>query len=133
MKSLAAVQSQPEFQVCSVHWKGSELQFWCKILSAKEHRTVTDYFTKEGSLDLVKYREMTDAFIAQCVYLEKTEVPDTKRPVVEFVDDDGEGHELVQWVTKAQAGDLKAALADKIKREIERVNSLKVDEDLGKE
>lgn len=133
MKSLAALHNNLEFEPCSIHWKGSELHFWCKILSAKEHRQVTDYFSKDGSLDLSKYREQTDAFVSACVYLPKQDMPQTKRPAVDFVDDDGEQHELVQWVTKGEAGELKAALADKIKREIERVNSLKLDEDLGNE
>ena len=133
MQSLAQLQTTPEFQPVSVKWKGKELWFWCKILSAKEHRQVTDYFGKDGQLDLSKYREMTDAFISQCVYIEKTDNPDSKRTVIEFVDDDGESHELIQWVTKAEAGELKAALADRIKKQIETVNSLKVDDDLGNE
>jgi hypothetical protein len=132
MQTLAQLQTSPEFKAVSVTWKGNELWFWCKVLSAKEHRQVTDYFGKDGQLDLNKYREMTDAFIAQCVYLEKTEMPDTKRTVVNFTDEDGEAHELVQWVTKAEAGELKASLADRIKRQIETVNSLKVDDDLEK-
>jgi hypothetical protein len=131
MASLAQINSAPEFQAVTITWKGKDLSFWCKILSAKEHRQVTDYFGKDGQLDLNKYREQTDAFISQCVYLEKADMPNTKRTVVEWVDDDGEAHELVQWVTKAEAGDLKASLADKIKKEIETVNSLKVAEDAG--
>ena len=96
MQSLAAIKSSPEFQAVSITWKGKELSFWCKILSAKEHRQVTDYFSKDGQLDLNQYREQTDAFISQCVYLEKSDMPDSKRTVVEWTDDDGEAHELVQ-------------------------------------
>ena len=133
MKSLANITNAPEFQPCSIHWKGTEFSFWCKVLSAKEHRTVTDYFTREGNLDLSKYREQSDAFISVCAYLPADHMPDSKRPRIEFVDDDGEAHEVVQWVTKAEAAELKASLADKIKTEIEKVNRLKSDDDLGKE
>lgn len=131
MSSLAQIKSSPEFQAVTITWKGKDLSFWCKILSAKEHRQVTDYFGKDGQLDLNKYREQTDAFISQCVYVSKSDTPDTKRTIVEWSDDDGEAHELVQLFTKAEAGDLKASLADKIKKEIESVNSLKVAEDAG--
>lgn len=131
MSSLAQIKSSPEFQAVTITFKGKDLSFWCKILSAKEHRQVTDYFGKDGQLDLNKYREQTDAFISQCVYVSKSDTPDTKRTIVEWSDDDGEAHELVQLFTKAEAGDLKASLADKIKKEIESVNSLKVAEDAG--
>lgn len=134
MKSLTAIHTNaPEFQVCNVHWKGSEFSFWCKVLSAKEHRAVTDYFNKDGTLDLNKYREQSDFFISQCVYVPASDLPDSKRPTVAFEDDDGEMHEVVQWVTKAEAAELKAALADKIKTAIEQINRLKVDEELGNE
>lgn len=134
MKSLTAIHTNaPEFQACSVHWKGTEFHFWCKVLSAREHRAVTDYFNKDGSLDLNKYREQSDFFISQCAYVPATDLPDTKRTTVTFTDDDGEQHEVVQWLTKAEAAELKAALADKIKTEIEKVNRLKVDEELGNE
>ena len=137
MKSIASIINAPEFQACTIHWKGVEFSFWCKVLSSKEHREVTNNFGKDGALDLSKYREQTDAFIARCVYVPATEMADSKRPVVEFTDDDGESHEVIQWVTRPEASELKAALADKIKVEIETVNRLKVgteqDEDLGKE
>jgi hypothetical protein len=133
MQSLASLTNKVEFEACSVKWKGQELHFWCKVLSAREHRQVTDYFSKEGTLDLAKYREMTDAMVSQCVYLDRTEMSNSKRTPVEFVDADGESHELVQWVTKSEAGDLKASLADALKKEIETVNSLKQDDGLGKE
>lgn len=134
MQSLTKITTNaPEFQMCSVHWKGTEFSFWCKVLSAKEHRAVTDYFNKDGSLDLNKYREQSDFFISQCVYVPATDLPDTKRPTVTFEDDDGEVHEVVQWLTKAEAAELKAALSDKIKVAVETVNRLKVDDELGKE
>lgn len=134
MQSIAALNhNATEFELCSVHWKGTEFTFWCKVLSAKEHRQATDYFSKDGNLDLAKYREQADAFVSMCVYVEAAALPDSKRPVVEFVDSDGEAHEVRQWLSKAEAGELKAALLDKIRTEVERINRLKVEEDLGKE
>lgn len=133
MKSLATLNNTPEFEICSVHWKGTEFSFWCKVLTAKEHRHVTDYFSKDGNVDLSKYREQADAFVSSCVYVDASSMPDSKRPVIEFTDSDGEKHEVRQWLSKGEAGELKAALLDKIRTAVEKVNSLKQPEELGNE
>lgn len=132
MKSIASLShNQPEFELCTIHWKGTEFSFWCKVLTAKEHRQATDYFSKDGNLDLAKYREQADAFVSMCVYVDAASV-EAKRPTVEFTDSDGESHEVKQWLTKSEAGELKAALLDKIRTEVEKVNRLKSEEDLEK-
>jgi hypothetical protein len=134
MQSITSITATaPEFELCNVHWKGTEFSFWCKVLSAKEHRQATDYFSKDGTLDLGKYREQADAFVSMCVYVPAVDLPDSKRPTVSFTDSDGEQHEVRQWLSKGEAGELKAALLDKLRTEVEKINRLKSEEDLGKE
>lgn len=134
MQSITSIsKAAPEFELCTVHWKGTEFSFWCKVLSAKEHRTATDYFSKDGQLDLSKYREQADAFVSMCVYVPASDLPDSKRPTVTFTDSDGEQHEVRQWLSKAEAGELKAALLDKIRTEVETINRLKSEDELPKE
>jgi hypothetical protein len=134
MQSITSITTaSAEFELCKIHWKGTEFAFWCKVLSAKEHRRATDYFSKDGTLDLSKYREQADAFVSMCVYVPASDAPDSKRPTITFTDDDGEEHEVRQWLSKGEAGELKAALLDKIRTEVEKVNQLKPEQDLGKE
>lgn len=135
MTSIANLNANDyQFEPCSITWKGQEFSFWSKVLSAAEHRKVTDYFDKTGSLDLSKYREMADQMIAACVYVPSEALPDTKKQRIEFTDDDGDTHELVKWISPTEASGLKAALQQKIKSEVERVNRLTEEDqkELGK-
>lgn len=122
MNSITSIAGVPEFELQSVHWKGIEYKFWCRVLTAKQAREIRELSIDKSSVNLIKAQQRPEHLVSACVYIDSDPDKETTKPVVEFVDDDGEHHEVVKAWTIKECAAIKDPLIQKLSKICDEVN-----------
>lgn len=119
---LSDIAATPDFELSYIHWKGTELKFWCRVLTAKNAREIRELSIDKTTVNLIKAQQRSEHLVSACVYIDVDPDSETTKPTIEFTDDEGEHHEVVRLWTVKECATIKDPLLQKIAKVCDEVN-----------